>query len=563
MITADDLAPLALFADLDPETLGRIAQRAGDVRANAGEYLVHEGEICSFYVLLSGRLELTKYAHRVERKLGVRELPGDYFGEVPNLIATVAFCNLRAVAPSRLMSLDPQEFRWLFHCSDTFATRVSRSVQERLAGVQEFASEGAAAQAVVVGLPVDKACHDIRDFLARNHVAFEFLDVGDPSVVRVIPEFERYRDDCPLVKVEGPDGPRLLVKPGMRELATALDIGTSPCAAEYDVAIVGGGPAGLAAAVYGASEGLRTVLFEREAPGGQAGTSSRIENYLGFPTGLSGDDLASRAIQQAQRFGAELVVTRTVTGIEAGSGGSHRVELDGGESVRARAVVLTNGVTWRALEVPDLERFVGVGVYYGASRTEAMGLRDHDVYLIGAGNSAGQAGMYFSNYARTVTLVVRGDSLAKSMSDYLIKQLATRENVRYQLTSEVVGASGTDRLEAIEIRNNVTGVRSRHETNAVFAFIGADARTGWLPPEILRDERGYVLTGLRMRCAAGAAWAADRDPFFLETSVPGIFAAGDVRADSVKRCAAGVGEGSMAIAFVHQFLEVEAALQVR
>ena len=305
------------------------------------------------------------------------------------------------------------------------------------------------------------------------------------------------------------------------------------------------------------------MLFEREAPGGQAGTSSRIENYLGFPTGLSGDDLASRAIQQAQRFGAELVVTRTVTGIEARAGGSHRVVLDGGDSVRARAVVLTSGVMWRTLEVPDLERFAGVGVYYGASRTEAMGLRDHDVYLIGAGNSAGQAAMYFSNYARTVTLVVRGDSLAKSMSDYLIKQLATRENVRYELTSDVVAASGEDHLEAIDIRNNVTGARARHETNAVFAFIGADARTGWLPPEILRDERGYVLTGVHMRGVAGSAWAAGRDPFFLETSVPGIFAAGDVRADSVKRCAAGVGEGSMAIAFVHQFLEAEAALQVQ
>jgi thioredoxin reductase (NADPH) len=225
--------------------------------------------------------------------------------------------------------------------------------------------------------------------------------------------------------------------------------------------------------------------------------------------------------------------------------------------------VLANGVQWRNLAVGGIDRFVGAGVYYGAARTEAMAVAGHDIYLIGAGNSAGQAAMFFSAYARTVTLVVRGPALSKSMSDYLIKQLATRDNVEYALQSEIVTAYGTDHLEAIDIENRVTGERRRHETNAVFVFIGADATTHWLPPEILRDEHGYVLTGARMQSVAGAQWPQGRDPFFLETSVPGIFAAGDVRATSVKRCAAGVGEGSMAIAFVHQFLEEEAALQSR
>ena len=323
---------------------------------------------------------------------------------------------------------------------------------------------------------------------------------------------------------------------------------------EFDVVIVGGGPAGLAAAVYGASEGLRTVLFEREAPGGQAGTSSRIENYLGFPTGLSGDDLASRAIAQAKRFGAELLVTRTVTGIRPRGDGSHRVELDGGDYVEARAVVLASGVSWRTLDVEGIDRFVNAGVYYGAARTEALGVRGHDIYLIGAGNSAGQAAMFFSNYARTVTLVVRGDSLAKSMSDYLIKELATRDNVRYELRSEVVAAYGSDHLEAIDVLDRDSGVRSRRETSAVFVFIGADAQTDWLPPEVLRDERGFVLTGVRMQRAAGSAWREQRDPYFLETSVPGIFVAGDVRHGSIKRVASAVGEGSISVQFIHQYL---------
>jgi thioredoxin reductase (NADPH) len=320
--------------------------------------------------------------------------------------------------------------------------------------------------------------------------------------------------------------------------------------------------------VYGASEGLSTLLFEQLATGGQAGTSSRIENYLGFPSGLSGDDLATRAHAQAERFGAEVVVGRFVRGIEVGKG-AHRVLFgsdparDGpggatGEvlSIEARAVVLATGVTYRSLEVPGIDRFLGTSVFYGAARTEARGMRGKSVILVGGGNSAGQAAMFFANYARSVTLLIRGESLQASMSQYLIDQIATKENIAVRSHGEIVSVEGTDRLEAAGIRDKRTGDVAREEVDAIFVFIGADARTDWLPQEIVRDERGYVCTGRDVVDLIGSRghWPDDRDPFLLETSVPGIFAAGDVRHGSIKRVAAGVGEGSMSIAFVHAYL---------
>jgi len=557
MVTPEELAVLPVFADLEAAVLERVAHRCGDVHVRPGEYVVHEGELTNFYVLLSGRMELTRRMRDIEPVLVTRETPGDYFGEIPLLLGSAALVNYRAAVASRLASLDPQEFRWLYQVAAPFAQRVSSSVFERLAGVQELGAKQAAAAAIVVGRTLDRACHDLRDFLARSHVPFEFFEIDDPSVAGLIPDFERHRDRCPLVKISDD---LLLEEPTTRELADALHMTTRPAAADYDVAIVGGGPAGLAAAVYGASEGLRTVLFEREALGGQAGTSSRIENYLGFPTGISGDELADRAMTQAARFGAELVVTRSVRAIEP-EGAAHRIVLDGDESVTARSIVLATGVAWRTLAIEGIDRFVGAGVFYGAARTEAIGVSGRDIHVIGGGNSAGQAAMFFANYARTVTLVVRGESLEKSMSDYLIKQLETRDNVLYELSSEIVAAEGHQHLDAVVIRNLRTSSAESRSTGGVFVFIGADAETDWLPGTILRDSRGYVLTGLQMRSDARAGWSYRREPLFLETSVPGIFAAGDVRASSVKRCAAGVGEGSMAIALIHQHLD-ESLLEV-
>jgi thioredoxin reductase (NADPH) len=340
------------------------------------------------------------------------------------------------------------------------------------------------------------------------------------------------------------------VRPTPRDAARLLGLPISPRAATYDTMIIGGGPAGLAAAVYGASEGLRTIVVEREAPGGQAGTSSRIENYLGFPNGVSGDELASRALQQARRLGAEILVTRSVRRIDADTG---EVFLDGDDRVRVRTVILATGVAWRRLGIDGFDRLTGKGIHYGAARSEAGAVNGLDVHLIGAGNSAGQAALYFANHARGVTLVVRGDSLEKSMSQYLVDQLRTKPNIAVLLRAEVTAAHGEANLTAIDIRDRADGSVRRAECGGLFVFIGADAETEWLPPEIARDARGYVLTGEDV--VKAGRWSQQRDPYLLETSVPGVFACGDVRLSPVKRVASAVGEGSMAIAFVHQFLQ--------
>jgi thioredoxin reductase (NADPH) len=290
-------------------------------------------------------------------------------------------------------------------------------------------------------------------------------------------------------------------------------------------------------------------VIEREAPGGQAGTSSRIENYLGFPSGVSGDELSSRALQQARRLGAEILVTRSITRIDAAT---RQVHLDGGDVLRARTIILACGVTWRHLAIEGFDRLAGQGIFYGAARSEAANTHGLDIHIIGAGNSAGQAAMFFSSHARSVTILYRGESLEKGMSHYLVDQLATRANVHVQYGTEVVAAHGDTSLEAIDVHNTPTGETSRLESGGLFIFIGADAETAWLPPEIALDEKGYVLTGSDVRAAG--RWQLDRDPYLLETSVPGIFACGDVRFSPVKRVASAVGEGSMAIAFVHQYL---------
>jgi thioredoxin reductase (NADPH) len=351
-----------------------------------------------------------------------------------------------------------------------------------------------------------------------------------------------------------PDGTRL-ANPSPTELAEKLGLQIRPETAFYDFVIVGGGPAGLAAAVYGASEGLKTVLVEMDAPGGQAGMSSRIENYLGFPSGLSGGDLARRAVAQARRFGVEILTPQQVMGIRM-EGNSKIVKLSGGNEIGCKALLIATGVSYRKLNVPGAERLQGCGVYYGSAMTEGVSSQGEDVYIVGGANSAGQAAMYFSKYARRVVMLVRGPSLSATMSQYLIDQIKRTQNIEVQAHAQVVEVFGDQHLESLSIRCADTGQVEKVPANLLAVFIGAEPKTEWLTDLVLRDPKGFIYTGAHLMRDGKRpdGWPLGRDPFWTETNVPGIFAAGDVRHGSVKRVASGVGEGSIAVQFVHQYL---------
>ena len=400
----------------------------------------------------------------------------------------------------------------------------------------------------VIGHRFSKDSHDLRDFLARNRVPARWLDVERDSEARELLTVAGVEADrLPVALLE--DG-SVLERPTILELAERLGVAGQPAQDHYDLVIVGGGPAGLAAAVYGASEGLRTVMVEREAPGGQAGQSSRIENYLGFPTGLSGSDLARRATDQARRLGAELLTVQDVVGLRA-EGAGRFVDLSGGGTLSANCVLVASGVSYRQLDVPGFAELTGAGIYYGAAVTEARACWQQHVVVIGGANSAGQAAVHFADYAGRVTMLVRGPSLERSMSHYLIERIAGLAKVDVRTDSEAVAAEGVNgRLRRLRVRGP-EGEESVLEVDACFVFIGASPRTDWLDGVVARDEHGFILAGPDVR---GDGWPLKRDPYLLETSVPGVFVAGDVRARSIKRVASAVGEGSMAVSLVHQYL---------
>ncbi len=404
----------------------------------------------------------------------------------------------------------------------------------------------------ILGHPWSAPSYEVRDFLARNLVSYRWYNVAEPDGQRLMAAAGATPDDIPVVITSDGDP---LIRPGLAELANAVGLSTAPTEEFYDLVIVGGGPAGLGAAVYGASEGLKTVIIERAAAGGQAGQSSRIENYLGFPDGVSGDQLTERARRQALRLGAELITARNAVGLEV-QGPARRLVFDDGSSVLTKSVLLATGVSYRELVADGLAELVGRGVYYGSASTQATACAGDHVIIVGGANSAGQAAVFFSRHAARVTLAVRGESLERSMSSYLIEQIAAIDTIDVRTRTRVDRCTGSDHLECVTLVDLDDGSTQQVDAGHLFVFIGAAPLTGWLPAELSTDDAGFVRTGpdLVVEGQRPLGWELDRDPYLLESSIPGVFVAGDVRSQSVKRVASAVGEGALAVTLVHRYL---------
>jgi thioredoxin reductase (NADPH) len=407
----------------------------------------------------------------------------------------------------------------------------------------------------VIGHRWSARSHEVKDLLAGNHVPYLWLDVESDAEAQELMAASGVTPSPERLPIVITTSGTVLEAPTNADLATTIGLSTRAERAFYDLTIIGAGPAGLAAAVYGASEGLRTVLVERRAPGGQAGQSSRIENYLGFPAGVSGSELARRADTQARRFGAEMMAVQEACSLEA-RGSARVVRLSDGVELNSHTVLIATGVSYRRLDASGFEEFVGRGVYYGAGVAEAQRMRDQDVYLIGGANSAGQAAVYFARFARSVTLLVRADRLEKSMSSYLIEQIAAIPNIQVRVRSEVVGAEGSTHLEKITIADRATGQDEVVPANFLFVMIGASPHTEWITDAVARDAQGFILSGADLLHTGNPlTWTAEREPYPLETSLPGVFVAGDARHSTMKRVASAVGEGAMAVHLVHQYLD--------
>jgi len=536
MITSADLAQTPVFANVEESERQRLARKAADIRLSPGDWAIREGEEPRFFVILEGTLEAVKYIVGQKRVLGVSN-PGDFSGETPIFLGSTNLVSLQALTPCRMARFERQQLQELVRDSPAAGELIFQTMTTRLSTAQQVARDTPSARVLIIGSKYDRNCRALRSFLSAHRIQYDWR----PNHLE--PENAELS-----VSV---DGGKPLINPTVRQVAEALGFPTVPKRSDYDVVIAGSGPAGMAAAVYGASEGLNVLMVERFAAGGQAGTSSRIENYLGFPSGISGDELTERAIKQAKYFGTDILIKRNVDALELTDRG-YCVKLDGGDLIAARAILVATGVDWHRMEVPGMEHLMGRGVLYGASRHEAYAVSGKKVFLIGGGNSAGQAALHFSGYAAEVVMLVRGAGLTLSMSQYLIDQIASKRNIRIEPYTQVTSVHGENYLEQIVTTTRHPGSGETTETrdaNALFLMIGATAKTGWLPDSIERDPKGYVCTGRDL-----TMWPLDRDPFPLETNIPGIFCVGDVRHGSVKRVASSVGEGSMSISFIHEYL---------
>ena len=543
MITANLLSKLDLFSSLDREDLSRLASKAADIRLGPGAWLAREGERLGFLVILKGRLAVRKQINGKE--LHIADMTtGDFFGEVNALLDLPAASSLCAMTHCRVAAFDRQQLMELMASSTQCGDFIRKVLQTRLADGPRHAIEISSVRVHVSGSRNDPSLTQILKFLKSNRIAYEWVDAPDTSGSYV---------SCALPSLTI-DGVAIAQPLSERVVAAAFGISTTPQHRSYDLLIVGGGPAGLAAAVYGASEGLRVLVVEQNAMGGQAGSSSRIENYLGFPSGISGEDLAERAVRQAQQFGAELVLTRRVLHLQDDASGGHRVTLDGGINLIAASVLITAGVRWRTLEAEGIDALLGRGVSYGVAGIEPVNLAGKRVFLVGGGNSAGQAAVALANYAASVTLLVRGATLEATMSQYLIEQLRAKTNVRIETDAKLESVAGHGVLRTI-CTSHRGKISPRRKADALYILIGADASTEWLPSALNRDDDGFIQTGRDVTPRSGSD--PSRLPFPLETSLPGVFCAGDVRHGSIKRVASAVGEGSVVIASIHQYLALQ------
>lgn len=526
--------------------LGRYA-RVSPKQLRAGEALFHCGDRdSSFFVIKSGEVELvddTGVDSKVVRVLG----PGDFSGDVGHLTGNPKIVSAIAKSDCEVYEISDKALREILNQDPQLSDII---LQAFIARRQLMREMGDFVGLRVIGSRYSKDTFRIRDFLTKNRVLFTWLDLeGDPEVGKVLQQFGVTEADTPVVACAHQ---LMLRNPSNRDLAEAIGIRRPLEHTVYDLAIVGSGPAGLAAAVYGASEGLATAVLERLAPGGQAGSSMRIENYLGFPTGITGSELADRAVLQADKFGARVSIPTPVVNLTFDKTYSV-LGLEGGETVVAKCLLIASGAEYRRLGVEGCARFEGSGVYYAATPNEAQMCRAADVAVVGGGNSAGQAAVYLSQQARKVFVIIRSNDLCKSMSSYLAHRIMNTPNIEILRCTEITEMRGGEHLNSIEILDKLTGEKRTLELAAVFSFIGATPRTDWLPPEIEKDEKDFVRTGITL--ADSPHWTLKRQPFLLETSRPGVFAAGDVRSGSVKRVASAVGEGSMAVQFVHEYLK--------
>jgi thioredoxin reductase (NADPH) len=537
------------FPKLDAEAIAALAEVATRRQLRDGEVLYKAGEQrCGFFVVLAGTVKIVDNSGDEPQVVSVHA-PGEFTGDVDVLNARRALVSAVTAGETEVLHIPTSEIRQIISAQPELGELILNAFIARREMLMESGFEGLR----VIGSHTSRQAFQLCEFLARNQVPHTWLKVeDDPEISELLQDLGVGEADMPVVAYG--DRP-LLRNPTLQALADQVGLKSRLGKDLYDLVVIGAGPAGLAAAVYGASEGLRTLVLDGSGPGGQAGASTKIENYLGFPTGITGAELMSRAVLQAQKFGAEFSTPSMVSALDL-EGEHPTVHIEGDGSVRSRCLLIATGAAYRKLDVPDRARFDGLGVYYAATQTELVTCHNSDVLVVGGGNSAGQAIMFLSQHTRQVTVLLRGDDLHAGMSSYLAGRIEAAENVQVRYHTEVRRLIGEERLAAVEIEDTETGATETLPTPALFSFIGATPCTRWLPPQVQMDPDGFICTGRDLAGVRG--WKLPRAPFSMETSHPGVFAAGDVRSGSTKRVSSAVGEGAMAIRYVHEYLAEQA-----